>query len=99
MPEAEIARAIAYFQACPDADLLRGVLKTIQPKAAAAVRQAQMRRQDVPPPVDIAPSSTPATKDEALRTVKSTQDFAQLQALARTVGRRIEDLNRSQPPV
>ena len=95
----DIARAIAYFQACPDASLLRSVLKTIQPKAAQAVRQAQLRRQDVPPPLDIAPATSAATKDEALRTVQTTRDFAQLQTLARAVGRRIETLNQAQPPV
>ena len=99
MPADDVARAIAYFSVCPDAELLRGVLKTIQPKAAAAVRQAQMQRREVPPPLDIEPSANAATKDEALKTVRSVQDFAQLQALARAVGRRIEDLNASTPPV
>jgi hypothetical protein len=99
MPNDDVARTIAYFAACPDAELLRGVLKTIQPKAAAAVRQAQLKRRDVAPPLEIEPSSTAATKDEALKTVRSVQDFAELQALARAVGRRIEELNASTPPV
>ena len=99
MPDTDVSRAIAYFAACPDAELLRGVLKTIQPKAAAAVRQAQMKRREVPPPLDIEPSSNAATKEDALRTVRSVQDFAQLQALARAVGRRIEELNLHTPPV
>jgi hypothetical protein len=98
MPSDDVSRAIAYFQACPDAELLRGVLKTIQPKAAAAVRQAQLKRRDIPPPLDIEPSANAATKDDALKTVRSVQDFAQLQALARAVGRRIEELNQSAPP-
>src|SRR3954469_5812514 len=99
MPADDIARAIAYFAACPDAELLRGVLKTIQPKAAAAVRQAQLKRRDVPPPLDIEPSSSAASQEEAMKTVRSVQDFAQLQALARAVGRRIEELNSTTPPV
>jgi hypothetical protein len=99
MPTDDVARAIAYFEACPDAELLRGVLKTIQPKAAAAVRQAQLKRRDVPPPVEIAPSENAASKDDALKTVRSVQDFAQLQALARAVGRRIEELNQNAPPI
>ena len=99
MPDDEVARAIAYFEACPDAEVLRGVLKTIQPKAAAAVRQAQLKRSEVPPPLDIEPASNAATRDEALKTVRAVQDFAQLQALARAVGRRIEELNASTPPV
>src|SRR5215207_8237153 len=99
MPTDDVARAIAYFEACPNAELLRGVLKTIQPKAAAAVRQAQLKRRDVPPPVEIPPSSNAASKDEALKTVRAVQDFAQLQALARAVGRRIEELNQNAPPI
>jgi hypothetical protein len=99
MPTDDVARAIAYFAACTDADLLRGVLKTIQPKAAAAVRQAQLKRRDVPPPIDIEPSASAATKDEAIKTVRTVQDFAQLQALARSVGKRIEELNAQTPPV
>jgi hypothetical protein len=99
MPTDDVSRAIAYFQACPDAELLRGVLKTIQPKAAAAVRQAQLKRRDIPPPLDIEPSANAATQGDALKTVRSVQDFAQLQALARAVGRRIEELNQSAPPV
>ena len=99
MPSDDIARAIAYFQACPDAELLRGVLKSIQPKAAAAVRQAQMRRREVPPPLDVEAASSASSRDEALKLVRSVQDFAQLQALARAVGRRIEDLNARAPPV
>jgi hypothetical protein len=99
MPTEDVARAIAYFSACPDAELLRGVLKIVQPKAAAAVRQAMQQRRDVPPPLDIAASADAATQEQALRTVRSTQDFAQLQALARAVGRRVEELNASSPPV
>ena len=99
MPTDDVARAITYFAACTDAELLRGVLKTIQPKAAAAVRQAQLKRRDVPPPLDIEPSASAANKDEAMKTVRTVQDFAQLQALARAVGRRIEELNAQTPPV
>ena len=99
MPDSDVSRAIAYFQACPDAELLRGVLKTIQPKAAAAVRQAQLKRRDVPPPLDIEPSANAATRADALKTLRSVQDFAQLQALARAVGRRIEELNQTAPPI
>lgn len=99
MPLEDVARAIAYFEACPDAELLRGVLQIIQPKAAAAVRQAQQQRREVPSPLDITPSTNAATQEQALRTVRTTQDFAQLQAMARAVGRRIEELNAGAPPV
>ena len=99
MTDAELARAIAYFHACPDANLLRDVLKHIQPKAAAAVRQAQMKRRDIAAPADIPAAPEAATRDEALLAVRLTQDFGQLQTLARAVGRRIEELNETAPPV
>ena len=86
----EVARAIAYFQGCTDAGLLRGVLKAIQPKAAAAARKFGTR--EPPNPAAIQPSATPASEEEALHTVRSVKDFAQMQALARAVGRRVEEL-------
>jgi hypothetical protein len=75
------------------------VQKTIQPNAAAAVRKAQLQRREVPPPLDVEAAASAATKDDALKTVRVVHDVAQLQALARAVGRRIEELNQSAPPV
>ena len=86
----DVARAIAFFQACTDAGLLRDVLKTIQPKAAAAARK--FSRREPPNPASIAPAAMAATEEEALHTVRRVQDFAELQAVARAVGRRVEEL-------
>lgn len=86
----QVARAIAYFEACTDAELLRSVLRQIQPKAAAAARKFSNR--EPPNPAAIPPAAVAASKDEALRTAQSVKDFAQMQAIARAVGRRVEEL-------
>jgi hypothetical protein len=88
--EEAVARAIAFFESSSDADLLRGVLRSIQPRAAAAARRFAAKTP--PDPATLAPAAVAATQDEALATADSVQDFALLQALARAVGRRIEVL-------
>jgi hypothetical protein len=90
-----VARAIAFFNACDDVDLLQDVLRGIQPRASAEVRRQLARNREAPPPRDIAPASNPASQDEALKTVRDAGDFGQLQALARAAGRRVESLNAS----
>jgi hypothetical protein len=86
----DVAKAIAFFASCTDADLLRDVLRQIQPKAAAAARKFSNR--EPPNPAAIVAAAEPASKDEALRTARTVSDFAQMQALARAVGRRVEEL-------
>ncbi|SRR6266480_2317418 len=98
MPDSDVARAIAFFESTNDLDLLREVLRTIRPRALAAVRRHERSRQPVPSPDDIAASAEPADKAEALRTVSSTEDFGRLQAISRVVGRRIESLQESDSP-
>ena len=92
MDDTDIARAIAYFETCEDVDLLRNILRSIQPRAAAAVRRSERLRTGVPEPRDIAVADAVASSEEALRTVRATDDFAQLQALSRNIGRRVEEL-------
>ncbi|MGE0687078.1 MAG: hypothetical protein AB7P33_10055 [Dehalococcoidia bacterium] len=89
-PRDHVARAIAYFEGCTDADLLRTVLRQIQPKAAAAARKFSNR--EPPNPAAIPPAEVPASKDEALKTAQTVKDFAHMQAIARAVGRRVEEL-------
>jgi hypothetical protein len=91
--ENDIARAIAFFQQCEDLPLLRRVLEEIRPRASAEVRRYLQRDRTPPPPRDIAPAASPAGRDEALQTVKATKDFAELQAIARAVGQKIETLS------
>ena len=97
MDESEVARAVAYFEACDDLRLLHDVLRSIRPRAAAEVRKHERRGSRVPAPLTIPPAADPSTREEALRTVKGANDFGQLQALSRTIGRRVEALQESEP--
>ena len=90
--ERAVARAIAYFETCDDVELLRELLRALRPRAAAEVRRHERRGTDAPSPRPIAPAEHPATLAEARRTVRETSDFAQLQALSRAIGRRVEAL-------
>ena len=52
-----------------------------------------LRRGDeeaIPPPAELRPAREPAPRDQALRTLRETNDFALLQVMARSIGRRIE---------
>ncbi|MBA4181782.1 MAG: hypothetical protein C0506_14425 [Anaerolinea sp.] len=44
----------------------------------------------IPPPAALRPARTPASPAEAMQAVRATSDFALLQVLARSIGRRIE---------
>jgi hypothetical protein len=88
-----VARAIAFFEQSEDLDLLKDVLRTIRPRAAAEVRRLQMRGRQAPVPLDIPGAASVATREEALKAVTATKDFAQLQAISRAVGRRVESLS------
>ena len=97
MPDSDIARAIACFEASDDATFLREVLRAIRPKAEAAALQAAKRGRDMPDPSTITPSTEAASPAQALATVRATKDFAALQAMARVAGRRAEELTRPVP--
>lgn len=88
----DVARAIAFFEACDDRDLLQDVLRGIRPRAAAEVRRLTSRGQEPPPPREIGAAPEALTQTQALETVKNTSDFGQLQALARAIGQRVEQL-------
>ena len=90
--EQHIASAIAFFQQSSDKVMLQEVLRTLRPKAAAAVRRYQERGQQVPPPQEVAPAEQPASKQDALRTLGTELEFGQLQAITRSVGQRLESL-------
>ena len=88
----DVARALAFFEACDDRELLQEVLRGIRPRAAAEVRRLTSRGQEPPPPREIGAAPEALTQQQALQTVKDTTDFGQLQALARAIGRRVEEL-------
>jgi hypothetical protein len=92
MSDNDVARAIACFEQSDDMAFLREVLRTIRPKAESAALRAEKQGKDMPPPSRIDASVEPATPSQALATVRSTKDFALLQAMSRAAGRRAEEL-------
>jgi hypothetical protein len=91
----EVARAIAYFETCDDVELMRSLLSEIAPRARRVVdrhlRRGRERR--IPPPARIEPARESASREAAVAAVRDVEDFAQLQALARAIGRRVEELS------
>ena len=89
-----VARAVAYFEECDDVMLLHRLAREIAPRARQAVNRliATKGEDGVPAPADLRAASESATEDEALATLRSTEDFALLQVLARAIGRRVEDI-------
>ena len=97
--DSEIARAVAFFASCDDVALLRRALAEAAPKAAALVRR-QMHRggeASIPTPSPIRASAIAATEAEAMKTLQTTSSLADLQALTRAIGRRVESLEPPEP--
>ncbi|MCC7363844.1 MAG: hypothetical protein IT303_05700 [Dehalococcoidia bacterium] len=94
MNREDVARAAAFFEASDDIELLHQVVEEIAPRAKRMVAAYVSRGEEdaIPGPSDLRPARTPATKAEALKTLKAVSDFPLLQMLARTIGRRIETI-------
>ncbi len=88
----DVARAIAYFDQTDDIHLLHELTRSIAPRVKQMVRKLLRRSSEdsIPGPADLYPASEAASRDEAIRIVHETDDFALLQALARIIGQRIE---------
>jgi hypothetical protein len=86
----DIAGAIAYFEQSEDRALLQDVLRTLRPRAAAAVKRFQELKREARAPRNVVAAPDAATMEAALRTVRSDLDFGQLQAISRAVGHRLE---------
>ncbi len=88
----DVARAIAFFDQTDDIMLLHKLTRDLAPRVRKAVQNllAKGAEDDIPPPAELYPAKDVATKDQALDILRSTNDFALLQALARSIGRRIE---------
>lgn len=93
----DVARAIAFFDACEDVPFLRRTLSDIAPRARSLVaRYIAARNEDaVPPPAVVPHTPIAAAREDAVRILRTTNDFALLQAMTRAIGRRVEEL---QPP-
>lgn len=88
----DVARAMAFFEASDDIALLHQLLAEIAPRARRMVGQllASGTEEAIPPPADLRPAREPATAEQGLKTLRATSDFALLQVMARSIGRRLE---------
>jgi hypothetical protein len=88
----DVAQAMAFFESSDDASLLHELLAEVAPRAKRMVGQLLARGSEeaIPPPADLRPARSAATKQQALKTLRSVNDFALLQVMARSIGQRIE---------
>ena len=88
---------MAFFEGSDDIALLHQVTAEIAPRAKRMVGRylARGTEETIPPPADLRAARQPATQDEALAALRSVQDFPLFQALARSIGRRIEAIEIS----
>lgn len=89
----EFARAVAYFDRCDDAVLLHELSAIVARRTKRFVAKAIAKGGEdaIPAPAE-PPAATPASERDARGLVERTNDFAELQALARAIGRRTETL-------
>lgn len=88
----QAAQAMAFFEATDDIALLHELVAEIAPRAKRMVGEFLRRGGEdaIPPPADLRAARTAATRDEAIHTLRTTNDFPLLQVMARSIGRRIE---------
>ncbi len=88
----DVARAMAFFETTDEVALLHQLVAEIAPRAKKLVGQMLARgtEEDIPPPAELRPAREPASMDAAVKTLRTTGDFALLQVMARAIGRRIE---------
>ncbi len=93
-PNDEAARAIAFYEHSDDMPALRAALEEAAPRIKRMVT-AMLKKgaeESIPPPAELRGARDPSTPGEAVRTLRTIQDFALLQAITRAIGRRIETL-------
>ena len=88
----DVARALAFFERTDDIALLHELVEEIAPRARKMVGQFLSRgsEESIPGPADIRAAREPASREQAVKTLRSTNDFALLQVMARAIGQRIE---------
>jgi hypothetical protein len=93
-PNEATARAIAYFEQTDDMQVLRAALEESAPRVKRLVA-GYLRKgteEAIPSPAELRGAREAAPQAEALATLRKTQDFALLQAITRSIGRRIETM-------
>jgi hypothetical protein len=88
------ARAMAFFDGCDDIVLLHQLGVEIAPKVRRLVAQelTKVTEDALPGPAELRPARESANKEEAIATLRRTNDFSLLQVLARSIGRRVETI-------
>ncbi len=88
----DVARALAFFEVTDDVALLHELVGEIAPRAKRMVGQflARGTEDHIPGPANLRPARDTASREQAVKTLRSVNDFALLQVLARTIGQRIE---------
>jgi hypothetical protein len=88
----EVAAAMAYFETTDDIALLHRLLEEVAPRAKRMVGQflARGAEDNTPGPADLRAAKVPASEPDALRTLRTSNDFPLLQVMARSIGQRIE---------
>lgn len=88
----DVARAIAFFEQTDDTVLLHELVAEIAPRAKRMVGRylSKGTEESIPGPAELRAAREPASREAAIKTVRSVTDFALLQVLARAIGRRIE---------
>jgi hypothetical protein len=93
-PREAVARAVAFFEATDDIALLHTELERVAPRVRRMVTKLLARgtEETLPEPAGIRAARELAPREEAVATLRATEDFGLLQVLARAIGRRIEAL-------
>jgi hypothetical protein len=88
----DTARALAFFEDADDIMLLHQLLAEVAPRARRMVGELLAGGGDeaIPPPAELRAARAPATQEQALKTLRTVNDFALLQVLTRTIGQRVE---------
>lgn len=90
----QVARAMAYYERLDDPAELHRALGEIAPKAKRMVGELLRKgsEEGIPGPADLRAAREPSNAQEATRTLRGIDDFGLLQALARSIGQRVEAL-------
>lgn len=90
----DLGRAVAFFERSDDPVLLHELLGVVARRTKRFVAQAMAEGGEdaIPAPAEPPAETSPARERDARRLVERTKDFAELQALARAIGRRTETL-------
>lgn len=93
-PNEQTARAIAFFEATDDMALLRAQLEEAAPRVKRMVAGFLKKgtEEAIPSPAELRGAREAAPREEAVATLRKTQDFGLLQAMTRAIGRRIETI-------